>query len=342
MKKLLRNTGIFLFPLIILMFLADWFLSSQLRNSRDDEFGVWNDIYNSKVNSDVVIYGSSRAMVHLDPRLITDSLKVSAYNLGINGHNFRLQYFRHKELLKHNRKPGFIIHSVDMFTLVRRKDLFNMEQFLPYMLFNENMHQWVKPYLGFKKIDFYIPLIRYYGHFNAIAEAFNTAFGRHFSGNSTTRHLGFSGQNHLWNDDLDKAERKFPDYRAIIDPESVRMFDKYLKECLDSGIPIILVYSPEYIEGQKFVKNRNEILNVFSMFSAKYNIPFLDYSNDPISYKRAYFYNASHLNNVGAEIFTNKLISDIRKNDRIAHLIQSSKDEMHQASLSSEFIKMPK
>lgn len=338
MKKLIRNTAIFILPLILLMFIADWFLSAQLRNSRDNEFSVWNDIYNGKVKSDVVIYGSSRAMVHLDPDIIRDSLHVSAYNLGINGHNFRLQYFRHKELMKYNGKPGFIIHSVDIFTLARRNDLFNMEQFLPYMLFNEELHQWIKPYLGYKGYDYYLPLVRYYGQFNAVGQALKSAFQTE---NCKSRHLGYAGQNLIWNDDLDKAKRKFPDYRAVVDPETLTLFDQYLRDCQKEGIPVILVYSPEYIEGQDFVKNRNEIISTFSMFAAKYNIPFLDYSNDSISYKKDYFYNASHLNKLGATVFTNKLISDIRNNNRIAHLIQTSKREVHQASLSSEFLKMP-
>lgn len=335
MRQLIRNTVLFIFPLIILMVLADWFLTTKLRHSREDEFSVWNDIYYGKINSDVVIYGSSRAMVHLDPKIIGDSLSASAYNLGINGHNFWLQYYRHKEFMEHNKKPGLIIHSVDIFTLAKRKDLFNMEQFLPYMLYDRDLQQWISTYTGFTWFDFNVPLIRYYGQFKVIGKVFKSTIAGEVMADSS-RYMGFAAQNLYWNDDLEKAKRKFPDYRASVDPKSVLLFDNYLKECIESDIPVVLVYSPEYKEGQDFVKNRDEIMNIFFYFSAKYNIPFIDYSNDSISYKKEYFYNASHLNAKGAELFTSKLVHDIKNNDRLEHMVYSAINRnSHQASLES-------
>lgn len=336
MKKLLVNLTIFLIPLIVFMFLGDWFLSRQLRQSRDGEFSVWNDIYDSKINADIVVYGSSRAMVHMDPLIIKDSLMVNAYNLGLNGHNFWLQYFRHQELLKYNKAPKFIIHSVDIFTLVKRRDLFHMEQFLPYMLFNGEIQQWTGSYEGYKKYDYFIPLVRYYGQYKTIGRILQTSFFGSTEADSA-RYLGFSAQNQAWNDDLVKARKKFPDFRVKIDIASVKLFEKYLKECQEAGIAIALIYTPEYIEGQDFVKNRSEIINTFSFLSAKYNIPFIDYSNDSISYKRNYFYNASHLNSTGARVFTSKMMHDLKDNKALARILQvSNEQQVHQASLKSE------
>jgi hypothetical protein len=331
MKVLLRKLALFITPLIVLMFFVDWFMSYKLKNSREGEFSVWNDIYNGRVNSDVVIYGSSRAMVHLDPKIINDSLDVSTYNLGINGHNFWLQYYRHKELLEHNVKPGFIIHSVDIFTLAKRKDLFNMEQFLPYMLYNMDLHHWLESYEGYSWYDYNIPVIRYYGQFKTIGRVLKATFTGETMADSG-RFLGFSAQHLKWNDDLAKAKRKIPNFIASVDPQTVKLFDTYLRECIEANIPVVLVYSPEYIEGQDFVKNRSEIMNIFAVFSAKYNIPFIDYSHDSISYNKEYFYNASHLNATGAQVFTSKLIHDIKKDDRIVHMVYSAVNRnTHQA-----------
>ncbi|MBE2208298.1 MAG: hypothetical protein IAE84_11975, partial [Saprospiraceae bacterium] len=69
------------------------------------EFEVWNDIYNSNVNCDIAIYGSSRAWVHIDPKILSHILQLNVYNFGIDGHNFWLQYLRHIEFLKYNPKP---------------------------------------------------------------------------------------------------------------------------------------------------------------------------------------------------------------------------------------------
>jgi len=81
---------------------------------------------------------------------------------------------------------------------------------------------------------------------------------------------------------------------------------------------VIFVYTPEYIEGQKFISNRNDVLGIVSRFSTKYDIPFYDFSNDSITFQRQYFYNTMHLNKAGAEKFTNGLIGKLKESKLIA------------------------
>jgi lysophospholipase L1-like esterase len=50
---------------------------------------------------------------------------------------------------------------------------------------------------------------------------------------------------------------------------------------------------------------------MYDSIARKYNIPILDYHYDPISFDTAYFYNATHMNKRGAELFTAKLAHDI-------------------------------
>ena len=58
-------------------------------------------------------------------------------------------------------------------------------------------------------------------------------------------------------------------------------------------------------------KTVKEIISLYQHFSEKYDIPFLDYSNDELSYSTKYFYNSQHLNRTGAELFTAKLADDL-------------------------------
>ena len=44
-----------------------------LRKSRNAYFANWNDLYNSKINADLLIMGSSRAEFHISPKIL-DSL----------------------------------------------------------------------------------------------------------------------------------------------------------------------------------------------------------------------------------------------------------------------------
>lgn len=312
MKKFILTLLCFFLPIIILLIPIDYLLSNKLKGLNDFAKGenlVWNDIYNSNVNDDIVIYGSSRAWVHIDPLLIESKLGRKAYNLGIDGHNFWLQNLRHQELLKYNQKPDYIIYSVDVFTLAKRKDLYNYDQFLPYMLGNDNIHDFTSSYEGFSYFDYNFPLIRYEGKKNVIRQAFKTSILE--DNVKLARVKGYRGIEKKWNKDFDKAKQKKVNFSVEIDLASVEKFELFLDECEKNSIKVIFVYTPEYIEGQEFVSNRNEIVSLFEELAVKHKILFLNYSDNSISKQKKYFYNALHLNKTGAELFTNKLIKDL-------------------------------
>ncbi|MFH2142219.1 MAG: hypothetical protein ABIJ97_07350 [Bacteroidota bacterium] len=313
MRKFIIYILLFLSPLIFSCYLLDIFISKQLKRANlhaQGEYPVWNSIIDGEVNSDIVIYGSSTAWVQFNPTMIGDSLNTTTYNLGIDGHNFWLQYLRHKLLLKHNNKPKLIIHSVDNATLQKRTELYNPDQFLPYMLWNNDIENAIKSYKGYTFLDFKIPLIRYFGKTDAIKTVVKMMINQR--SNVVVRVRGYNEQDIQWNDDFDEAKKTMKYYKAIIDTPSIILFDKYLKECVDNKINVIFVYPPEFIEGQNFIINRDEIINLYKYYSEKYNILFIDFSNDSISFQKQYFYNSIHLNKKGSELFTNKLIARIK------------------------------
>lgn len=313
MKRFLIKFALFLLPMVLLAYGLDVFISSNLRKSNDftkGEMTVWNDLYDKKVNSEVLIMGSSRAWVHLDATMIGDSLHTHAYNLGMDGHNFWMQNYRFQLAMQQPVKPKVVIQSIDVFTLARRKDLFYSEQFLPYMYHNDSLQKVTQNFIGFERYDFSIPLVRYYGKGKAILEAFKMAFG---GKNEPTRIRGYQGQLIPWTNELEEAKKKMDHFTVKMEPQTVALFEKYLQFCKSKGIQVVFVYSPEFIEGQDFIANRNEMMAVYQNFSKKYDIPFFDYSGDSISYKKEYFYNALHMNKFGAEKFTAEFIQDLRK-----------------------------
>ena len=312
MKKFAFQFLFFLLPIFIFFYPADLFLSKELKKShiKSDEFSVWNDIFAGKINSGIVIYGSSRAWVHIDPTMITDSLHIPAYNLGIDAHNFWLEYLRHSILLEHNAKPKLIIQTLDNSTLSKKETLSNLEQFLPYMLFNNEIKNATISYEGFSPIDYDFPLIRYYDRKLAIITAIKLFIWP--KNNPVVRVKGYQGSKESWNSDFDNAKKEMPFYEVKLDTPSIHLFERYLNECKAKKIKIIFVYPPEYIEGQKFVKNRDEVMALYTNFSKKYDIPFYDYSNDSLSFHKKYFYNSEHLNKTGAELLTKDIIKKLK------------------------------
>jgi len=313
MKKFLYNLSLFLLPVMLLCYPIDFFISNNLKKSNkyaEKEYPTWNDIYESKVNSELLIFGSSRAWIHIDANMISDSLGILSYNLGIDGHNFWLQNLRYRELLKCNKKPKYIILSLDYFTLKKNEELYNSEQFLPYMLWNKDIKNATISYKGFSTLDYEIPLIRFYGNHDAVENSI-----RYFTGhlsNPITRIRGYQGREENWNSDFDNAKSTMKSLEIKLDNPTIILFENFLKECKSNNIKLIFVYTPEYIEGQKFVSNRAQIMELYNRYSKEYEIPFYDFSNDSISYDKKYFYNASHLNKVGSQIFTKKLIDTLK------------------------------
>lgn len=314
MKKFLSKISFFIFLIIALSILLDLIISNLLKQSNQPpgEFEVMNDIYSGKAKCDIAIYGSSRALHHLNPEILEDSLNLATYNFGMEGHNFWLQYMRHLEFLKSNPKPKIIILSADWWNLQKRKDLYEQNQFLPYMLWNKTIKNYTESYLGYSSLDYFIPVIRYYGRRSALAASISVLLNK--DGKMKYRHKGFKGMNNKWGD-FKNPNEIVESYEAVIDTASVRLFEQFILECKKSNIKLILTYTPEYIEGQELVSNRNEIINMYKDFAKKYNLLFLDYSGSELSYNKNLFYNSGHLNSKGADVFTRILAHDIKKSE---------------------------
>ena len=311
MKKFLIWLFLFITPIIIVFFLADPFLCTYLKRSRSGELGAWNDIYNGKLNSEVLIYGSSRAWRQIDPKILEDSMiGRGVYNLGMNGHNFYMEYMRHRVVMQHNKTPKCIILSLDVTSMAKRKDLFNPDQFIPYF-YDSLITNTISTYQGFDFFDYNLPMVRFSENKWLIKEGVKCFIKP--SSSFTNRYKGFLSNTKKWTNDFDEARAKNLHMTISLDENTIKLFDQFLQDTRKSNVQVVLVYSPEFIEGQDFVANRKEIFALYYSFAKKYQVPFLDYSNDSINYDKKYFYNSQHLNSVGVNAFTPKLASDLKR-----------------------------
>lgn len=315
MNKFLLRFLLFISPILLVIYPLDMFISKNLSKSKDllsGEISEWSDIYSSNINVDIAIYGSSRAWVHIDPQILKDTLNKTAYNFGVDGHNFWLQYLRNIEYLKYNKKPDYILYSVDAFSLAKRKELYNNNQFLPFMLYNRAVFQYTSSYDGFSFGDYFLPMFRYYGKLDMCMKAIQEAF----SSDTSTKHRanGYRGTNGLWREDVfEKDKSSMEGTEVVLDSLSIKLFESFLNESRMNKIQVIFVYTPEYIEGQRFFKNKNEIMSFMKAYAEEQNIIFLDYTTDTLCLNKKYFYNSMHLNKKGSELFSSKLASDMKK-----------------------------
>lgn len=310
MKKFGFSLLVFFIPLLILAGIANFFINQSLRKSNHKYFVVWNDLVSGNINSEILIYGTSRARAHINPKVLEDSLKLSTYNLGIDGYTFNMEHCRHELVVAKNKKPSYIIQTLDFHMLGKIDDLYQYEQFFPYFN-NETILKTIKTYNGLNWWDYNVPLVRYYGGKEQIFNVANILLRP--SHNKGNRYKGFYNINQAWTEDFEKVKKSKKRLFQKIDSNSVLLFESYLADTKKRGIPIIFVYTPEHIDGQNFVSNRKEIMQLYNTLASKYNIPFLDYSSDSICFNRDYFYNAEHLNLKGTNLFSTKLASDLKK-----------------------------
>jgi hypothetical protein len=309
MKQFLTKISLFIALLATGAFTVDSLLTKGLRKNEVGEFQTWNHIFESKINSDVIVSGSSRAWVHISPQILDSVLNVNSYNLGIDGYPFNMQDVRFKIYEKYNKKPQLIIQTADFITLQRRIDSYNKSQFFPY-LHEPLLRNELKKMKGFSNFDFYIPALCYHSNLSSIYAGIAVFFN--IKDYSKDRYKGYCGQEKNWNASKLKEILSGDSLVSEINPEVVQLFDLFLNHCKENEIQVIMVFSPEYIEATNFTKNKDEVMNIYRSFSRKYNFPFLDYSRDSLCYDTTYFYNATHLNKKGAELFSLKLANDIK------------------------------
>lgn len=305
MKKFLKHIVIFAAILFVIAGGIDVFITHKLHQLESSPFANWNDIYRTEINSDVLIMGSSRAYVQINPQIIDSILNVNSYNLGANGRLVDAQILKyHVFRQKQNVVPKLIIYEVHAGTM----DISNKYERIQYTPYLYDPYLWLLTHQheDFTIADGIIPLWRYLDYNTEIMSIMRNESA--YCKDKYKLAKGFRGNDKEWNGEEFK-KRKTISYNK--NPEAMQLFDDFLAECKQENIKVVLVMAPYYIGATKKVKDYAGMQKMFSGYAEKYDYGFLDYTYDSISYDTTYFYNAMHLNRTGATLFSEKLAHDI-------------------------------
>ncbi len=310
MKKFVLKISLFLVILWMLVSGFQYVIDKGLQKSTVGEYKEWNDIIKARINADLIVQGSSRACFHVSPYVLDSVLQLNTYNLGLNGWAFQMQYYRLLLYLKHNKKPKYLIQNVDHSTLNKNTELFGHNQFLPYLA-SDIIQTAVAPYMGVDWKDIYIPMYKYRSNDSLVLLGLQEYLGK--SGGNNGKYKGFLAKDKLWETSFRQHQAANPSgIRTVVNPENRLLFEQYLKLCKAQNIQVIFVYTPEYIEAQRLIINRDSINTIFKNYASSYKIPFLDYSKDAICLDTVNFYNSQHLNKIGTQKFNTKLAQDLK------------------------------
>lgn len=306
---------LFLFFLFLglVVFGVDLTISYGLRKITTSRFGAINAWMSGNVNTQVIINGSSRALVHYDPRIISRETGLSAYNLGANGVQIDVQAGILDAYLARNKAPTVILQNLEVFSFeaTKRGEIYDPGLYIPHLdsprLYNALLE--IDPEVWKWR---YIPL---YGY--AVADmrfTWSRGIARLFGIQGKQDYFdGFNPRFKDWTQDFEnfrKGTASGTEYR--IDSKGAAALERCLELARSSGAVMILVYSPEYIEMQRLELNRAEIFRHFRELAEKYGVEFWDYSDSPLCRDRIYFYNSQHLNATGAQIFSEDIARRLR------------------------------
>ena len=295
----------------ILAFALDWTISTGLRSIPTSDFGISNRIVDGKVNAQILITGSSRAMNHYDPQPIQERTGLTAFNVGLNGSQTDMQVARLRTYLRHNDTPVLLIHNLDLFSFqVTHDGVYDPGQYIPYLQ-EESIYEAlarINPQTWKSK---YLPL---YGY---AVEDLRFTWVKGLRGAlgwfpTEDRFLGFMPRELPWTAEFERFKSSHRDgVHVKVEAAGVRELEELLQLCREARIPVLLVYSPEYQDMQSITSNRADIFARFRELSMRFGAVFWDYSDSPVSANRGSFYNSQHLNSTGASVFSDQLAARI-------------------------------
>ena len=299
-----------LLAIFVIALIVDSYYSNQLKKMAlfSGEVQEWNQIKEGKTNAELAVFGSSRAFIHINPTILEKELKLNTHNFGLNGSKFKMQLYRFNLYLKHNPKPKMVVWNLDTFSFSHIDEVFQPNQYVPFMLWNFKLYDALKEYKDTKLVDFIVPLYRYRDQTywkDQIARSKKEKLHQ----DGLFRDDGFKSYSRKWNVKWEKMKPKNSDFDEV----DFTLLEELIQICKKENIQLVFTIAPEFYKGQDYMLNRNKVIHLYEQTLEKHHLPLIDYSSDSISFQQKYFYNTTHMNNVGADVFTKELANDLKK-----------------------------
>jgi hypothetical protein len=283
--------------LLALICVVDYVYGKVLVYLRDNTHGglTYKDKYIcEKVNKDILIFGSSRARLQYDPKIISDSLNMSCYNCGYDGMGIIFHYGRMK-IITQRYMPKVIIYDVlpVLDEMVRDDNV----------IFINNL----RPYYSIKGIDSIFWKVDATEKFKMYSKMYqyHSKFQEYLLDYSSTKidELGYCPVNRF----VAKGQiiKEKTDYK--VDSLKLYFLEKFIKE-YKGRTHLLFIASPRYM-----YKTYGNAFDPIIKLCSKYNVPFLNFYSDPaFIYNNKYYADGTHFNKIGATAYTKKLVKYIK------------------------------
>ncbi|MFH6994844.1 hypothetical protein [Flavobacterium sp. FlaQc-48] len=296
---------------LIIAFFIQYLSDRGFRNLKNSQYNDWQNIVEGKINSDIIINGSSRGFVGYNPVIIGNKLHLTCFNLSFNAGGYNLQQAKFDIYLKSNKPPKLIIQNIDLAHFQKNTELPDEWQFYP-IIYNKSIDSLLMKFdenITYLKV---FPLLKYNQNFKLLEEGIVANFSNSVKKNSKTI-LGYCPQDRLFKVDYHNL-KKFSniDVKAKNELEIERLHEmfNFYNSRLDKNAKMVFIWMPEYKLRltKSFDLKRASIVEELNLIQKKYkNFIFIDMAYDEMSNHSEYYYDTFHLNEVGSTIFSKKI-----------------------------------
>lgn len=274
-------------------------LLDRLTASATRGYTARNEFIADKLTSPVVIFGSSRAVHHYDPKTFRDSLNLDCYNAGQDGMGIILSYGRFR-LMTARYTPKIIICDVTADFDLNQND-------------NTTYLTWLKPYYHRNAIDSIFWTVDPTMRIKMISQMFR--YNGKLLQILTDNKPGSSNDDQLRGyvplDGTMSYDTKEEAIKPVsVDSVKLSYLNRLAGECSQRGIKLFFTISPFY----NSKSNSAQLHQALYAIAKKNGIPVLDHFSDKdIAFNKELFQDSYHMNHTGAEMFSRRIAHDIKQ-----------------------------
>lgn len=283
---------------VIILFLVIDFLSGililELFNNSKSGIVLKEKTIFFETDSEMLIFGSSRAAFHYVPEVFEEKLSLSTYNAGREGTGV---FFHYAVLIAtiERYSPKSIILDLDFRDVYDRGGDFGADVF-----------KQLSPYYGLVNNEFDEYITRnYYDRifYQSNLIKYNKKILNILTSNISSTDNTIQGFEPLVGNK--KVNKDAIDNNFKYDVELVNTIEKFIKKTKEHNIDLILVISPT----QKNIPN--EFINIVDSIGKNNNIRVINFIDKDVFKNELYFYDLEHLNREGALKFSEMLSKEL-------------------------------
>lgn len=300
-SKFFANAVLF----ILIISASDQLLGGILRNyyfsSKSGDY--YRTTYSmDSTKAEIIILGSSRASHHYIPHIIEDSMKMTCYNTGRDGNFLLFSYAVFKSIIK-RYSPKVLVLDINIGELIKEHDNYEaLSTLLPYSFYKPELKNIIELRSPFEK---YKMLSAVYPFNSTIVTIAKSNLGS-YSDTKTKGYLPLFGTSLSVSQ---KPNKQITEKFEIIDTLKMNVIDSIAFICKEKKIHFFVVQSPRFSE-----VNQNKLDSAIKNILKDHNAQYWNFVNDSLfTSSPILFKDPAHLNNDGAKIFTEMIISKFKQ-----------------------------